>query len=282
MSQAEASPSSGRVALVTGAARGIGAATVAALVAAGWSVAATDVCADDPRLAYPLGTRAELDAVAAASPGRIEAIIADVRDRSALQAAVDQTVARFGRLDAAIGCAGVLVGGTTGWETSDDAWQIQLDVNLTGVWHLAQAAIPALLRAGDMPATSPAPGGTSHGSFVAISSAAGTTGLPLLSAYAASKHGVVGLVRSLAAELGPQRITANVICPGSTRTPILDASAAVYDLEGTDSFTSHHLLDRLVEPAEVASLAAYLCSDAGAAITGAVLPVDAGMTAHNT
>lgn len=265
------------VALVTGAARGIGAASVAALTGAGWRVVATDACADDPRLAYALGTSAELDAVAAAAPEATRAVVADVRDPEALDAAVDLALSEFGRLDAAVGCAGVLAGGDPTWEASADVWDSQLEVNLTGMWHLAQATIPAILRSSVVRGDA---AGASHGSFIAVSSAAGTTGLPLLSAYAASKHGVIGLVRSLAAEVAPHGVTANVVCPGSTRTPILDASAAVYDLHDAEAFRSHHLLDRLIEPSEVAALIAYLCSDAAAAITGAVLPVDAGMTAH--
>lgn len=259
------------VALVTGAARGIGAATVSALVAQGWRVVATDVGQDDPRVPYPLGTREELDAVAARNPERIRPAVADVTDPASLGDAVEVAVGEFGRLDAAIGCAGVLVGGDTTWTSSADCWDVQLAVNATGMWNLARVSVPAILESRR---------DGLHGSFVAVSSAAGTTGLPLLAAYAASKHAVVGLVRSLAAELGPHGVTANAVSPGSTRTPILDASAAVYDLDDPEEFATHHLLDRLVEPAEVASLIAYLCSDAAGAITGAVLPVDAGMTAH--
>lgn len=260
------------VALVTGAARGIGAATVTALVGAGWRVVATDTCADDPRLPYALGTRAQLEAVVDADRAKIITAVADVRDIGALDQAVETARAHFGHLDAAIGCAGVLAGGTPTWESSADIWDVQIEVNLTGMANLARAAIPSILESH---ATLGGPG-----RFVAVASAAGMTGLPLLGAYSASKHGVIGLVRSLAAELGPHGVTANVICPGSTRTPILDASAAVYDLPGPDEFRVHHLLDRLIEPAEVAALIAYLCSEAGAAITGAVLPIDAGMTAH--
>jgi NAD(P)-dependent dehydrogenase (short-subunit alcohol dehydrogenase family) len=105
-------------------------------------------------------------------------------------------------------------------------------------------------------------------------------GLPRLAAYTAAKHGVVGLVRSLAAELGPEEITANVVAPGSTTTAMLDASAAVYDLGGTAEFATHHLLDRLLDPAEVAALVQWLCGAAASGVTGAVLPVDAGMTAR--
>ncbi len=188
------------------------------LLAEGWSVVATDACADDAALGYPLATRAELDAVAAAGDGHCVAAVADVRSQADLDAAVDLALARFGALDAAVAAAGVLAGGAPAWATSEEQWAVQLDVNLTGVWRLANAAVPALL---DRPG--PRPG---HAAFVAISSAAGVRGLPQLAAYSASKHGVVGLVTSMAAELGPFDVTANVICPGSTRTPILEASAA--------------------------------------------------------
>ena len=107
----------------------------------------------------------------------------------------------------------------------------------------------------------------------------GCSGCPVSSAYSASKHAVIGFVRSLAADLAGSDITANAVCPGSTRGPMLDASAAVYDLPSTDEFASHHLVQRLLEPAEPAALIAWLCSPASSGLTGAVLPVDGGMTA---
>ncbi len=265
------------VALVTGAARGIGAATVDALVADGWAVVATDACHDDPSLTYPLATPAELEALGARHGGQVVTVVADVRDDAALHRAVDTAVGEFGRLDAAIACAGVLVGGHPAWETDEASWAVQLDVNLTGVWRLARAAVPALLE----PAEAASRTGTSagHRSFVAVSSAAGVRGLPMLAAYSASKHGVVGLVTSMAAELGPKGVTANVICPGSTRTPILAASAEAYGLVSPEEFAQHHLLPRLLEPPEIAAAIAFLCGPGGGGVTGAVLPVDAGMGA---
>ncbi|MFQ5558371.1 MAG: SDR family oxidoreductase, partial [Acidimicrobiales bacterium] len=110
--------------------------------------------------------------------------------------------------------------------------------------------------------------------------AAGSLGLRHLGAYASAKHGVIGLVRSLAADLAGTGVTANIVAPGSTRTPMLDASAAVYGLADPLELVRHQEpLGRLIEPAEVAAAVTWLCSPAAAAVTGAVLPVDGGMTA---
>jgi SDR family mycofactocin-dependent oxidoreductase len=255
------------VAVITGAARGIGAATAVRLAAAGWNLVLVDRAADDPVLPYPLATRAELDEVARACDG--VAVVGDVRDQQALNGAVAVALERFGGLDAAVAVAGGIAGGRVAWETGEAAWAAMLDVNVTGVWRLARAAVPALLLRHT----------PRQGRFVAVSSAGGTLGLPLLSAYSASKHAVVGFVRSLAAELGPFGVTANAVAPGSTETAMLDASAAVYGLASTEEFAGHHQLGRLVGADEVAALVAWLCGPDSAAITGAVLPVDAGMTA---
>jgi SDR family mycofactocin-dependent oxidoreductase len=258
------------VALVTGAARGIGAATVRALLADGWSVVATDLCADDPAIPYRLGTRGELDAVVAAGGERCVALDVDVRDQYAIDAAVRVAVDQFGGLDAAVAVAGVLRGGEPAWETDETAWGVQLDVNLTGAWRLARAAVPVLL-------TRPEP---RRGRFIGVSSAAGVKGLPLLAAYSASKHGLVGLVTSMAVELGPHGICANVICPGSTAGPLLDASADVYGLAGPEEFLPQQLLPELLQPEQVAGMIAFLCGPGGSGVTGAVIPVDAGMDAR--
>lgn len=265
-------PSARPVALVTGAARGIGAATVERLTSEGWSVLATDVCADDPRLDYPLATMDDL-AMVAASNEHCMTRLADVCSVDDLCEAVDEAVENFGRLDAVIAVAGVLAGGATSWETSEGAWDAQMEVNLGGVWNLARAAVPTLLRFN----TFDAPAG--HTSFIAVSSAAGVHGLPMLGAYSASKHAVIGLVTAMAAELGPHGVTANVICPGSTRTAILDESVRIYDLDGAERFSRHHLLRRLLEPSEIAATISHLCGPDGRGITGAVIPVDAGMGA---
>ena len=261
------SPRQHRVALVTGAARGIGAATVAALAADGWRVVASDRCADDPALPYALGTRAALDQVAAAAREAVVAVEADVRDPAALAAAVTLAEQRWGGLDAAIAVAGVIAGGVPAWEVPAAREQAVLDTDLGGVLNLARVAVPALLRR-------PEP---RSGRFLAVASAAATRGLPMLAAYCAAKAGVAGFVRALAAELGGTGITANAVSPGSTATPILDESARLYDLPAAGSFARQQPLGRLLRPAEVAAVLAFLAAEGASGVTGAVVPVDGGL-----
>jgi SDR family mycofactocin-dependent oxidoreductase len=261
------------VAVITGGARGIGAATAVRLVATGWQVGLLDLAldADDAHTAdlpgpYRPSTAAQLDTVVAECGGHAVGLRVDVRDPSAVAAAVDAVADRFGRLDAAVACAGMVAGGVPIWESDRATWRAVLDVNLDGVAHLAVAAIPHLLA-------HPEP---RSGRFVAVASAAGHHGLPGLAAYAAAKHGVIGLVRSLAAELGASGVTANAVAPGSSATAMLDASAALYGLPDVAPFAAGSRIGRLIDPDEIASTIAWLCTDAPGALTGAVLDVDGG------
>lgn len=253
-----------RVAVVTGAARGIGAATVRALVADGWAVVAVDRGADDPRLPYGLGTRAELDALAGPA---VRTVVADAADEGALAGAVALAEAEFGGLDAALAVAGVIAGGTPLWEQPAAEVAAVLEVDLHAVVALARVAVPALLRR-------PEP---RSGRFLAVASAAATRGLPMLAAYCAAKAGVAGLVRALAVELGPTGITANAVSPGSTDTPILAESARLYGLGGAADFARQQPVGRLLEPDEVAAALVWLAGPGSSGVTGAVLPVDGGL-----
>jgi SDR family mycofactocin-dependent oxidoreductase len=259
------------VAIVTGAARGIGAATARRLARDGWKLVLVDRCADDSALSYPLSTTADLDETvrACGGDGSAVGVVADVRDQSALDSAVAAALDRFGGLDAAVAVAGCIAGGVVGWAIPDEMWTTVMAVNLEGPWRLAKAAVPALLAR-------PEP---RRGRFLAVASAGGAVGLPLLAAYCAAKSGVAGLVRSLAAELGQHGITANAVAPGSTATAMLDASAPVYGLKDTEEFATHHFLRRLLVADEPAGLLAWLCGPDSSGITGAVIPVDGGMTA---
>jgi SDR family mycofactocin-dependent oxidoreductase len=260
-----------RVALVTGAARGIGAATVLELARSGWSVLALDLAADDPALPYSMGSAADLDRTVAAGnalrPGAVAPFVADVRDVDALQAAVDHVHERWGGLDAALAIAGVVAGGVPLWEVPAAQQQAVLDVNLNGVINLARVAIPALLAR-------PAP---RSGRFLAVASAAATRGLPMLAAYCAAKAGVAGLIRALGVELADTGVTANAVSPGSTATPILDESARLYSLAQASDFSHQQPMRRLLDPAEVAAVLAFLAGPASSAMTGAVVPVDGGL-----
>jgi len=256
-----------RVALVTGAARGIGAATVAALAAGGWNVLAVDRAEDDPALPYVLGSKEQLEQVAAGAAGRVLAVQADVRDEVALAAAVARAEDAWGGLDAVVAAAGVIAGGVPAWQVPAEQQDAVLAVDLGGVLTLARVAVPALLRR-------PEP---RHGRFLAVASAAATRGLPMLAAYCAAKAGVAGFIRALAVELGGTGVTANAVSPGSTDTPILAESARLYGLPGAQSFAAQQPLGRLLHPDEVAAVLAFLAGDGGSGLTGAVVPVDGGL-----
>jgi SDR family mycofactocin-dependent oxidoreductase len=257
-----------RVALVTGAARGIGAATVETLASNGWAVVALDRCSDDPRLPYGLGTAQELNAIASSAAGPVVPVIADATDESAMNGAVALAEDRFGGLDAILAVAGVIAGGVPLWEMPTEQERAVIDVDLGAVLVAARVGIPSLLRR-------PEP---RSGRFVAVASAAATRGLPLLAAYCAAKSGVTGLIRALAVELRGTGVTANAVSPGSTATAMLDESARLYSLESADDFSSQQPLNRLLDPYEIAALLVWLASPASSGVTGACVPVDGGLT----
>jgi SDR family mycofactocin-dependent oxidoreductase len=261
------------VAVVTGAARGIGAAVTRKLAADGWAVVAVDRCGDDPRLPYRLGTAAELEATLADARAlagredRVVPVVADGASEPAMAEAVALAEQRFGGLDAMIAVAGVIAGGVPLWEMSADQQDAVLDGNLRSVLVAARTGIPALLRR-------PEP---RSGRFIAVASAAATRGLPMLAAYCAAKAGVTGLIRALAAELRGTGVTANAVSPGSTATPILNESARLYGLESAEAFSAQQPLARLIRPDEVAAAIVWLAGAGTDAVTGAAVPVDGGL-----
>lgn len=261
-------PSPARVALVTGAARGIGEATVRELLRLGYAVTALDVCAGGnvpPGVGYPLATPADLDRIAEHDPSNVLPLEADVRDREAMESAVNATLVRFGRLDAVVAAAGVVVGGLPQWETPAEHLQTLLDVNVLGVWNTAAATLPVML-------TGPSP---STARFVAIASAAGERGLYKLTGYTASKHAVIGIVRGLAADLVGTGATAVAVAPGSTDTAMLAATADLYSAT-PDELAQRQGIQRLLTPQEIAATIALCCSPAGAALNGSVVRADGG------
>jgi SDR family mycofactocin-dependent oxidoreductase len=272
----------GKVAFVTGAARGVGRSIAVRLAEEGADVIALDICApveDDQQ--YPGATEDDLDQTAReveALGRRIVARRADVRDFAAVQATVDDGVAELGRVDVVAANAGSVRMGALTHETGEDEWEEMIGVNLTGAWNTARAAIPQMIEQGD------------GGSIVITSSLAGFKGTPMVGGYTAAKHGVVGLMRTLALELGPHSIRVNSIHPGGIDT-MMGLNEAWYryflpELESPTRADYEPIMRRInvlpvavVEPVDIANAFLFLASDEARYITGVTLPVDAGALA---
>ncbi|EME57002.1 MULTISPECIES: mycofactocin-coupled SDR family oxidoreductase [Rhodococcus] len=269
----------GKVAFVTGAARGQGRSHAVRLAEEGADIIAVDICADIDTVTpyYPLATEAELKETVRqveALGRRIVARTADVRDLDGLQAAFDAGVAELGRIDIVVANAGIATYGRS-WELTADQWRDMIDVNLTGVYHTAKVAIPTMIEAGR------------GGSIMFTSSIGGLKGIQQVGHYVAAKHGIVGLMRTMANELGPYRVRVNTIHPTNVAT-IMIQNPGTYgmfvpdDPEPTQEkampgFMSLNTLPvPWVESADISSAVLYLASDEARYVTGVALPVDAG------
>ena len=259
----------GRVALVTGAARGMGRCHAVRLAAAGAAVLAVDRCADIDTIAYPLANPADLEETArlvTGAGGRIVTAVADVRDAEGLRHAVDGGVAELGRLDVVVANAGVCA--IAGWdEVTPELWRDIIDVNLTGTWNTATAAAPHLIAAGG-------------GSMILVSSTAGLKGQPFLGPYAASKHGVVGIMRVLANELAAHSVRVNTVHPTGVDTPMAGGLSGLGErIAGAPELGPifmNALPAEAIGPDDVADAVLFLASDAARYVTGLTMTVDAG------
>lgn len=268
----------GKVAFITGVARGQGRSHAVALAGDGADIIGVDICADIPSNGYPMASREELDetvALVEAAGGKMVAAVADVRDFHALKAALDAGVERFGRLDIVLANAGIATMAFRELTIEEDLemWTDVLDVNLVGSFHTAKAAIPHLIEGG------------CGGSIVFTSSTAGLRGFGGLQGgglgYAASKHGIVGLMRTLANALAPHSIRVNTVHPTAVNTMMAVNPAMTAFLENYPDGGPHlqnPMPVSLLEPQDITAAISYLVSDAAKYVTGVTLPVDAGFT----
>lgn len=245
-----------RTVWVTGAASGMGASHARAFARAGDRVGCWDLPGEKLEALV-----AELEAEGADAV----AVAADVSSWDQVKSAAAELREKLGPADVVVANAGILATGEQLVDVDPADWQRVIDVNLTGVFHTAKAAVPQLRDTGG-------------GSLILISSIMGITASPGFAAYNAAKHGVIGLMRTLANELGDDAITVNAICPGWVRTPMLEGSLDELEPgDSVDSLTAMNLIDRLVEPEEVTDAVLWLASPGSRMVTGVALPVEGGL-----
>jgi SDR family mycofactocin-dependent oxidoreductase len=268
----------GQVVLVTGAARGQGRAHARRLAEEGADIVAIDALVEYATIGYSMATKEDLEETArlVRETGRdVVAERVDVRDRDGLRAAVDRAIDRFGKIDAAVINAGIAPAGTPVWEISEAEWDDVINVNLKGVWNTVCALVPPMIERG------------AGGSIVITASAAGIMAAPNLGDYNASKHGVVGLGKTLAKELARHRIRVNILAPAAVGTDMM-LNPTMFRLFCPDLAepTLEDLRERSargnpmgvpwLEAVDIANAALWLISDEARYVTGIIVPLDAG------
>jgi len=261
----------GKVAFITGAARGQGRSHAIRLAEEGADIIAIDICQDYDTVGYGLSTEADLAEtvkLVEALDRRIIARRADVRDAGALKAIVDEGVAELGKLDIVVANAGICT--VQAWdEVTPAVWQDTLDTNLTGVWNTMVAGAPHLIANGG-------------GSIIATSSTAGIKGLPYLAPYVAAKHGVVGIARTMANELAAHKIRVNTVHPTGVDTPMGAGLGGLEPLLTRDPNLGPIFMNTLpvemVDARDISNAVLFLASDEARYVTGLEFTVDAGNT----
>lgn len=266
----------GKVALITGAARGQGRAHALTMALAGADIVAIDIDQQIDTVPYPLATTdnlAETGRLVESTGRHVLCRIADVRRPERLETAVADAMALFGKIDILVANAGILAIKPF-WQISEAEWSDMIETNLGGAWRVAKAVAPHMIDA-------------ASGAIVMISSINGLEPGYQYAHYAAAKHGLIGLTKNIALELAPHGIRCNAISPGVIDTPMVNWPA-IYDLfAGKPGGTREDLLKAgrsyhalkgasALDPQVVADVALWLVSDAAAAVTGTVIPVDAG------
>jgi SDR family mycofactocin-dependent oxidoreductase len=271
----------GKVAFVTGCARGQGRSHALRLAEEGADIIGIDICAQVPSIAecYPLASEddlAETVALVEKTGRSMVASVADVRDYDAVKAGYDAGVERFGPATTVVGNAGVCTYANT-WEMTEEQWDDVLDINLKGMFNTVKATVPSMIEAGK------------GGSIIMTSSTLGLKGFAAVAHYAASKHGVIGLMRSLANELADQNIRVNTVNPTAVDTTIVQNEATYNRFSGHDNSTQADAMDGFyaynsmhvpwVDPIDISNGVLFLASDEARYVTGTVLSIDAGSNA---
>ncbi len=262
----------GQVALVTGAARGIGRATALSLAEAGAAVVVTDLARQVDGLTYGTASNEELAETVSlieAAGGRAVSAYVDVREIADLEAAVALAVETFGGLDVVVANAGIASWPTSTWQATEDQWRTMIDVVLTGTWNTVRAAVPTLLEQGR------------GGSIVFVGSTAAVKPMQTIGHYAAAKSGLVGLLKSLALELAGAFIRVNMVHPGGTATEMTQNPAAEHwqaTAPGVGEVLTLPLPITRMEPIDVAHAVRWLSSSEARYMTGSQIVLDAGAT----
>jgi len=260
----------GRVAFITGAARGQGRAHAVRLAEEGADVVISDVCAPVPTNGVKAATPDDLNEtvrLAEKTGRRVIARQVDVRDLDALTSLADEAIAELGRIDVVVANAGIL-NWAHAWEMTTEQWNTLIDVNLTGVFHTVRATVPHMIRAGN------------GGSIILTSSSAGLKGQPFTLAYTAAKHGVVGITRGLANELGEYDIRVNSVHPAGVETEMMNVDGLFQMITEKATTLGPVFMNTLphpsMKPEAIADAVAWLASDEARYVTGAQIPVDMG------
>lgn len=251
----------GKVAIVTGAARGMGRSHCLALAAEGADIVACDIGQDLSAVGYPLGKKTQLDEtveLVKASGRRAIGVITDVTNADQVKAMVDLTLEQFGQIDILVNNAGVALIGIPVHEVTEEQWDVVMNVNLKGTWLCCKYVIPHMVA-------------QRSGKIINISSHAGLIGIATLGPYACSKHGVLGLTRTLTAELAPYGINVNAICPRAVATPMLEESFKLVGMsheEAEKEWGGSALSGGVIPPEDISKVVVWLASDDARYVNG--------------
>jgi SDR family mycofactocin-dependent oxidoreductase len=268
----------GKVVFVSGAARGQGRSHAVTLARAGARIIGFDLCGQIDTVPFDMATPEDLaltKKLVTEAGGEMVAVEADVRDQAAVDAALAKGLDAFGRVDIVLGNAGIINNYVKTWQVEEADFRNVIEVNVIGVWHTIKAAVPRMIEQGE------------GGAIVLTGSTGSVSGIPNLSPYVASKHAVLGIMRTLAKELGRYKIRVNAVMPGNCNTPMFD-NEGIHRLYVPDAeeFSMEAFLKRAsamspmrnpyVEPEDISAAILWLVGPAGHLVTGITLPVDGG------